>query len=91
MSRVVQLHPDEASHRSASIAVDMAHSLARQLDTLSDFISKEEMLHLQMNLLFVMIDIMGATSNMDPDVVLDQCKLYFSRLKRSEFNNAPKG
>lgn len=76
------LHPEECTHRSFTIAVDMAHMNARYLDTLSGFIPKLEMRQLQMNLLYTLIDIMGATSNLDPEVVLDECRLYFKRMER---------
>jgi hypothetical protein len=89
--RLVQLHPEEATHRSSQIACDLAYIVAKYVDTVSVFVSKKELLDIQMQTIFVLMDLLGATSNMDPDVVLDQCKLYFSRLKRSEFNNAPKG
>jgi hypothetical protein len=76
------IHPLEASHRSATISVDIAHMIARYLDSLSDFISKEEMFHVQLNTLYVLIDIMGATANADPDHVLDQAKAYFKNINR---------
>jgi hypothetical protein len=56
--------------------------IARYLDSLSDFISKEEMFHIQLNTLYVLIDIMGATANADPDHVLDQAKAYFKNINR---------
>lgn len=76
------LHPEECSHRSFTIAVDMAHMNARYLDTLSGFLPKLEMRQLQMNLLYTLIDIMGATANLDPEVVLEECRLYFQRMGR---------
>jgi hypothetical protein len=76
------IHPLEASHRSATISVDIAHMIARYLDSLSDFISKEEMFHIQLNTLYVLIDLMSATSNADPDHVLDQAKAYFKNINR---------
>lgn len=76
------IHPLEASHRSATISVDIAHMIARYLDSLSDFISKEEMFHVQLNTLYVLIDIMGVTANADPDHVLDQAKAYFKNINR---------
>jgi hypothetical protein len=76
------IHPLEASHRSATISVDIAHMIARYLDSLSDFISKEEMFHIQMNTLYVLIDLLGATSNADPQHVLDQARQYFKNLER---------
>jgi hypothetical protein len=76
------IHPLEASHRSVTISVDIAHMIARYLDSLSDFISKEEMFHIQLNTLYVLIDIMGATANADPDHVLDQAKAYFKNINR---------
>jgi hypothetical protein len=38
--------------------------------------------HIQMNALYVLIDIMGATSNADPQHVLDQARKYFKNLER---------
>ncbi len=80
----MNLHPQEASHRSATISVDMAHMLARYIDTLSQFLSSHELFHVQMNLMYVMIDLMGATTNHDPEYVVEQCKLYFASLKREK-------
>jgi hypothetical protein len=76
------IHPLEASHRSATISVDIAYMIARYLDSLSDFISKEEMFHVQLNTLYVLIDLMGATSNTDPQHVLDMAKKYFENISR---------
>jgi hypothetical protein len=78
------IHPLEASHRSATISVDIAYMIARYLDSLSDFISKEEMFHIQLNTLYVLIDIMGATTNTDPQHVLDEAKNYFKSLEREK-------
>lgn len=76
------LHPQESTHRASRIATDLAVKLAIELDTLSQFISKEEMFHLEMQMLYVMIDLMGATNGSDPEHVIEMCKGYFSKLKR---------
>jgi hypothetical protein len=76
------IHPLEASHRSATIGVDLAVIYAKTIDLLTPYISKEELFHIQMNALYVLIDIMGATSNADPQHVLDQARQYFKNLER---------
>lgn len=80
------LHPEQCSHRAATIAVDMAHMVSRYLNTLSHFISKHELYHLELTFLYVIIDLMSSTVNTDHEIVLDQCKKYFSQLRRSEMN-----
>lgn len=84
------LHPDECSHRSSQMAVDLAYICARYINTLSQFISKKELFHLEMNTLYVLIDLMVTTSNTDPEIVLEHCKTYFQRLRNSEFVNRDK-
>lgn len=79
-----KLHPQESSHRASRIATDMAIRLAMELDTLSQFISKEEMFHLEMQMLYVLIDIMGVTNGSDPENVLDTCRNYFQSLRREK-------
>jgi hypothetical protein len=83
----VTLHPQQASHRSSRIATDLSIQLAMSLDTLSQFISKEEMFHLEMQMLYVMIDLMGATHGSDPENVIEMCKGYFAKLKRERNGN----
>jgi hypothetical protein len=80
------IHPQESTHRASRIATDMAIQLSMQLDTLSEFISKKEMLHLQLQMLYVLIDIMSATSKTKHENVLDLAREYFKRL-RQEVNN----
>lgn len=76
------LHPAEASHRSSEIAFDIAIILAKLIDGYGRFISKAEMFHLQMQCLYVLIDIMGATHGSDPRMVLKHCEDYFKSLER---------
>ena len=66
------------------MALDLAYINARYIDTLSQFISKQELFHLEMSALYVLIDLLGATTNTEPEVVLDECKRYFQRLRNSE-------
>lgn len=80
----MKLHPQEATHRSSRIATDMALRLAMEIDTLSEFISKDELFHLEMQMVYVMIDILGVTNGSDPEQVCDTCKNYFRSLKREK-------
>lgn len=83
-SKVAKLHPQESSHRASRIATDMAVRLAMELNTLSEFLSKEEMFHLEMQMLYVLIDLMGTTSRSDPEMVVEQAKRYFQSLRREK-------
>lgn len=76
------LHPQEASHRSSRIATDLAITLAIQIDSYSQFISEAEMFHIEMQMLYVLIDMLGATHGSDPENVIEACKGYFRQLKR---------
>jgi len=76
------LHPEQATHRSAAIGVDLALMLALHINTLKPFVGKEELVHIEMNALYCLIDLLGSTCNTDPDLVLDQCKVYFRRLRQ---------
>lgn len=40
------------------------------------------MFHVEMQMLYVLIDMMGATHGSDPENVIEQCKGYFAQLKR---------
>ncbi len=82
MSQVHQIHPQVATHRSSRIATDLAITLAIQIDSYKQFISEEEMFHVQMQMLYVLIDILGATHGSDPEHVIEQCKGYFRSLKK---------
>lgn len=77
-----RLLPEESSQRAARIAVDMAVMNTQYFITLSQFLTDGEMFHLQMHLLYGLIDTMGATSNMDPESVLDFARKYFESLRR---------
>jgi hypothetical protein len=81
------INPENMTHRSGKMAVDLSYIIARWIDTVSEFIPRKELFQLQMNTLYVLIDIMGATSNADPQQVLDQCKEYFKKLNREKFAN----
>lgn len=76
------LLPEESSQRAARIAVDMAVMNVQYLNTLSMFLSKGEVFHLQMHLLYALIDTLGATANVDPQTVLDIASKYFKSLER---------
>lgn len=77
-----QLKPEECSQRAARIAVDMCVMNTQYFLTLDQFLSTGEMAHLQMHLLYGLIDTMGATAGLDPEVVLDMAKRYFEKLRR---------
>lgn len=76
------LLPEESSQRAAGIAVDMCVMNLQYLNTLSNFLSDGEMFHLQMHLLYGLIDTMGVTANVDPRTVLDLAANYFKSLER---------
>ena len=76
-----KLRPEECSQRAASIAVDMCVMNTQYMITLSRFLSDGEMFHLQMHLLYGLIDTMGVTSNVDPETVLDFARNYFKGLR----------
>lgn len=77
-----RLRPEESSQRAAAIAVDMCVMNTQYMNTLSMFLSDGELFHLQMHLLYGLIDTMGATSNVDPESVLDLARNYFKSLRR---------
>lgn len=81
-----KLEPQESTHRASEIAVDLALMMALQIDMLAPFISKKEMVHIQIQTLYVLIDIMGATHGSDPENVLEQAKGYFRSLKREKLS-----
>jgi len=76
------LRPEESSQRAAAIAVDMCTMNLQYLNTLSMFLSDGELFHLQMHLLYGLIDTMSATSNVGPEMVLNTAKNYFASLRR---------
>lgn len=76
-----KLKPEECSQRAAAIAVDMCVMNTQYLNTLSMFLPDGEMFHLQMHLLYGLIDTMGVTSNVDPETVLDFARNYFKGLR----------
>lgn len=76
------MHPAEASHRSATAGVDLALINALMVDLLSNTFSKYEMMTVQMNLLYVLIDLLGVTANMEPEAVLEECRKYFQRIRK---------
>lgn len=82
VSGAPSLLPEESSQRAAAIAVDMAVMNVQYLNTLSMFLPDGEMFHLQMHLLYALIDTMGVTANVDPDSVLDLARNYFKSLRR---------
>lgn len=84
-----RLRPEESTQRAAAIAVDMCVMNTQYLNTLSMFLPDGEMFHLQMHLLYGLIDTMGVTSNVDPETVLDFARNYFRAL-REERNSHEK-
>lgn len=76
------LRPQEASQRAVQIAVDMAVMNVQYMNTVGQFIGRGELFHLQMHLLYSLIDIMGATADADPFTVLGIAKTYFEALER---------
>lgn len=79
---VPTLLPEESSQRAARVAVDMCVMNTQYLNTLSNFMSDGEMFHLEMHLLYGLIDTMGAHHNVDPETVLDFARNYFKSLRR---------
>ena len=77
-----ELRPEECSQRAAQIAVDMCVMNTQYMLTLDQFISTGEMFHLQMHLLYGLIDTMAATANVNPESVLDVARRYFEQLRR---------
>ncbi len=78
----VALRPEQCSQRAAQISVDMCVMNVQYMNTLSQFLSYGELFHVQMNLLYGLIDIMGVTANVDPAVVLSLAGRYFETLER---------
>lgn len=76
-----RLKPEESTQRAAQIAVDMCVMNTQYMITLSNFLSDGEMFHLQMHLLYGLIDTMGVASNIDPESVLDFARNYFKGLR----------
>jgi hypothetical protein len=81
-----KLKPEECTHRAGQIAVDMCVMNTQYMITLSQFIPMGELFHLQMHLLYGLIDTMGATANVDPETVIDMAKKYFETLRRERVN-----
>ncbi len=79
--RAPKLRPEESSQRAACIAVDMCVMNVQYMNTLSQFLTMGELFHVQMHLLYGLIDTMGATSNVDPETVLDVAQKYFKALR----------
>lgn len=77
-----KLTPEECTQRAARIAVDMCVMNTQYMLTLEQFISDGEMFHLQMHLLYGLIDTMGVTANVDPRTVLDLARTYFKNLAK---------
>ncbi len=86
--RAPKLRPEESSQRAACIAVDMCVMNVQYMNTLSQFLTMGELFHVQMHLLYGLIDTMGATANVDPETVIDMIRKYFESLRR-ERNETP--
>jgi hypothetical protein len=80
------LKPEESMQRAAQIAVDMCVMNVQYMNTLSQFLPMGELFHVQMHLLYGLIDTMGATANVDPETVLDMAGKYFRALKIERMN-----
>jgi hypothetical protein len=80
------ISPLEANNRVSVISVDMAYMNARYIDTLSQFLTKGELFQLQMELLYCLVDMMGATKNVDPEIVCDLIRDYFRKLNKEKAN-----
>lgn len=80
-----QLKPEESSQRAANIAVDMCVMNVQYMNTLSHFLPMGELFHVQMHLLYGLIDTMGATSNVDPDTVIEMAGKYFKSLRAERY------
>lgn len=77
-----KLKPEESTQRAAQIAVDMCVMNVQYMNTLSQFLPMGELFHVQMHLLYGLIDTMSATANVDPRTVLDMADKYFKSLRR---------
>lgn len=84
-NRRPRLRPEECTHRAARIAVDMCIMNVQYMNTLSNFIPMGELLHVQMHLLYGLIDTMTATANIDADTVLDIAGKYFKSLRAERY------
>lgn len=82
------LKPEECSQRAAGIAVDMCTMNVQYMNTLSQFLPMGELFHVQMHLLYGLIDTMSATANIDARTVLDIASKYFKSLE-SERREVP--
>lgn len=83
-----KLLPQESTQRAACIAVDMCVMNVQYMNTVSQFLSKGEVFHMQMHLLYGLIDTMGATANVDPETVLNMAANYFKSLRRERLDYA---
>lgn len=77
-----RLKPEESSQRAAQIAVDMCTMNLQYMNTLSQFLPMGELFHVQMHLLYGLIDTMGATANVDTRTVLDLADKYFKSIRK---------
>jgi hypothetical protein len=75
------LKPEESMQRAAQIAVDMCVMNVQYMNTLSQFLPMGELFQVQMNLLYGLIDTMGATANVDQETVLHMVGKHFKSLK----------
>lgn len=83
-----RLKPEESTQRAAQIAVDMCVMNTQYMITMSNFLSDEEMFHLQMNLLYGLVDTMAAANNIDPESVLDFAHRYFKGMREERKSHA---
>lgn len=79
-----KLHPQESSHRSSLIATDLALAVGKQIQSYKHVVSDFELFHIQMQCLYIMIGLMGATKGLKPEQVCDECKKYFENLRKEQ-------
>lgn len=80
VNKAPALRPEEGATRASRIAVDMCVMNVQYMNTLSQFLPMGELFHVQMQLLYGLIDTMGATANVAPQTVLQMASKYFERL-----------
>lgn len=80
------LHPWEASARSSQIAVDMCVMNVQYMNTLSQFLSPGELFHVQLQLLYGLVDVMAATKEQRPETIADLVKKHFEALRRERLS-----
>lgn len=82
-----KLRPEESTQRAARIAVDMAVMNTQYMLTLEQFMGPGEMFHLQMHLLFTIVDTIAIHHEVPQETVLGLASSYLERLRweRNEY------